>query len=212
MLEERVKARSIIFDLDGTLVDSLDDITASLNHVLAARDTTHSRRTVRGFVGRARGSSSSARSRQASTSTRSSPSSGRYAAHLTDHTRAYDGVRGCSLARAAEVPTAVLSNKPHDMTVGVVALFEEHAFVRVLGQRDGVPRKPDPASALELGAALEPPVAFVGDTPVDVATARAAGMTAIAVAWGMRDVALLREAGAEVVLERPADLLAHLAR
>ncbi|MCA9611092.1 MAG: HAD-IA family hydrolase, partial [Myxococcales bacterium] len=198
------------------LVDSLDDITASLNHVLAARDLpTHSRETVEGFVGEgARILVERALPPGVDVDAVLAEFRARYAAHLTDHTRAYDGVREllAELARR-EVPTAVLSNKPHDMTVGVVAaLFEGHAFVRVLGQRDGVPRKPDPASALELGAALEPPVAFVGDTPVDVATARAAGMTAIAVAWGMRDVALLREAGAEVVLERPADLLAHLAR
>ncbi len=207
-----MKARSVIFDLDGTLVDSLDDIAAALNHVLAAQGMpTHSRAAVEGFIGEgARVLVERAVPPGADVDATLAAFRARYAANLVVHTRAYDGVAPLlsELARRG-VPTAVLSNKPHDLTVGVVgALFEGHRFVRVLGQREGVPRKPDPTAANELGAALEAPIAFVGDTPIDVATAKAAGMIAIGVAWGMRDVALLRDADA--VLQQPSELLAWL--
>ncbi len=207
--------RSVIFDLDGTLVDSLDDLADALNHVLAARGfPTHSRQAVEDFVGEgARRLVARAAPEGADVDRLLAEYRARYAEHLVVRTRPFDGIDAllAELARRG-VPTAVLSNKPHELTVRVVAaLFPAHPFTGVLGERDGGPRKPDPASALALAASLAPPIALVGDTPVDVATARAAGLVPIGVAWGMRPPALLRDAGAEVVLDRPAALLAWLA-
>lgn len=207
--------RSVIFDLDGTLVDSLDDIAAALNHVLAAHGfPTRSRQAVEDLVGEgARRLVARAAPEGADVDRLLAEYRARYAEHLVVHTRAYDGIDAllAELARRG-VPTAVLSNKPHELTVRVVAaLFPSHRFTGVLGEKDGGPRKPDPTSARALAASLAPPVALVGDTPVDVATARAAGLAPIGVAWGMRAPALLRAAGAELVLERPDELLAWLA-
>lgn len=205
---------SVIFDLDGTLVDSLDDLAAALNHVLEARGMpTHGREAIESFVGDgARMLVRRAIGAGADEDALLAAFRARYLEHLTVHTRAFDGVDALLDALAErDVAMAVLSNKPHDMTVRVVAeVLGSDRFVRVLGQRDGVPRKPDPAAALELVAILPAPTVFVGDTPVDVQTALAAGLRPIGVGWGMRDPELLREAGAEVILERPADLLALL--
>jgi len=205
---------SVIFDLDGTLVDSLDDLAAALNHVLAARSMpTHDRAAIESFVGDgARMLVRRAIPDGADEDALLAAFRARYLEHLTVHTRAFDGViELLDALRDRGVPLAVLSNKPHDMTELVVAdVLGRARFVEVFGQRDGVPRKPDPAAALELAARLPGPTLFVGDTPVDVQTARAAGMRPIGVGWGMRDEALLREAGAEVILERPGDLLGLL--
>jgi phosphoglycolate phosphatase len=206
---------AVIFDLDGTLVDSLDDIAASTNHVLRElgrppRSTEEiarfvgdgARLLIRRAVGDAVDLEEEALRRF----------SARYLAHSLDRTRPYPGIEALlrELARR-EVPTAVLSNKPHAATLAVVeALFGEHRFVGVLGQRDGVAKKPDPAGALELCEELGREAAdtfFVGDTSVDIETATRAGMIPIGVAWGYRSPAELGAAGARRVLRAPDDLL-----
>jgi len=208
--------RTIIFDLDGTLVDSLDDITASLNHVFGELGfDAHSRAATETFIGdgarmlirRALGPERRSLEDEVLERYRL-----HYGAHLTDHTRIYPGIDALlhELSRRG-VTLAVLSNKPHEMTVEVVReLLPAHDFAAVFGQRETVPRKPDPAAAIEIAGMLDGPFAFVGDTPVDMATAIAAQMRPIGVSWGMRDGALLEEAGAETVLAQPSDLLALL--
>jgi len=210
---------AVLFDLDGTLVDSLDDLTASLNHVFAELGfDPHTRADVESFIGdgarmlirRALGPEREGLEDDVLERFRVY-----YSAHLTGQTRVYDGARALltELSRRG-IPFAVLSNKPHAMTVKVVeALLPGHPFVSVFGQREGVPKKPDPQVALEIAAMIEAasgPISsffFVGDTPVDIKTAHAAKMRAIGVDWGMRDASLLRDAGAEVVLEHPSQLL-----
>lgn len=206
----------IIFDLDGTLVDSLDDIRAAMNHVLRGYGLPErSPEEIERFVGegarllvrRALGDAAAELEDEALARFRA-----RYLDHLVVHTRPYPGVEPmlAELARRG-TPTAVLSNKPHDATREVVAkLFSGHPFAGVLGHRPNAPRKPDPSGALELADALErepPRVLFVGDTAVDVETARAAGMTPIAVLWGMRTRAELEAAGATRFLAAPGALL-----
>ena len=136
----------------------------------------------------------------------------RYSAYLVVHTRAFPGVESV-LATLAQrgVPLAVLSNKPHPMTVGVVqALFGNIPFVDVLGQREGFPRKPDPTVACELAKQMgvEPSrCALVGDTRIDVQTGTAAGMLVLGVLWGCGGEEELRRSGAQALIERPEDLL-----
>ena len=89
-------------------------------------------------------------------------------------------------------------------------VFSTVGFGAVLGDRDGVPCKPDPASALEAARVLgvaPSRCAFVGDSDVDMKTARAAGMRAVGVAWGFRDVDELREAGADHIISDARELL-----
>jgi len=204
--------RGVIFDLDGTLVDSLDDITAALNHVLQARGyALQDRETVEQLVGDGarmlvrRALPAGARDEEVLAAFRA-----RYAAHALRHTRPFLGIPELLASlRRRRVPTAVLSNKPHDITLQVVrGSFPDHPFAAVLGQRDGHPTKPDPGAAQEIAAMLgATPIALVGDSPVDIMTAQSSGLVPIGVSWGMRPAALLHEAGAHAVLDQPADLV-----
>jgi phosphoglycolate phosphatase len=207
--------RGVVFDLDGTLVDSLRDIAVAMDRAL--EDLGLPRRTlaeyerfigdgarmlVRRAIGEAPYEDEALERFRA-----------RYSEHLVVHTRAYPGVEPllAELARR-EVPTAVLSNKPHAWTEEIVrTIFPAHPFARVLGHRSDAPHKPDPASALEIARALELPcerIFFVGDTAVDIDTARRAGMIAVAVLWGMRTREEL--AGAAHCITEPSELLALL--
>jgi phosphoglycolate phosphatase len=210
----------LIFDLDGTLVDSLPGIAASLNRALESLgQAVHVTAAIRGFIGN--GSLELAR--------RALPEGAPdelacrledafkqdYAVTWPEGTAPYPGIPEC-LARiaAAGVRMAVLSNKPHPFTVEIVArLFPGVAFDLVLGQRPETPRKPDPEAALQIarhwGMAAEN-CRFIGDSTIDLATARAAGMTAVAVAWGYHDGAALEAAGAAVLVKEVAELAAAL--
>ena len=208
--------RALIFDLDGTLVDSLDDITSALNHALVAHGLApHPRAVIEGFVGEG----SRALVRHAMGEARGGALEdevfrhfrARYQEHLVVDTRPYPGVPALLETLAARgVPTAVLSNKPHAMTQGVVrALFPDHPFVEVRGELPPTPAKPDPTSALALleplGAAASD-VLFVGDTEIDLETARRAGMIPVGVTWGMRTRAEL--AAAAHLVDEAAQILA----
>ena len=137
----------------------------------------------------------------------------RYDAHLTDQSLPYPGVEALLVElQARGYALGVLSNKPHPQTVEVVRrLFPAGTFLEVAGAQPALARKPDPAGALAVAQALGVVVArcaFVGDTWVDIATARAAGMRAIGVGWGFRAPGELLAAGAAAVLDAPEDLLA----
>jgi len=212
--------KALIFDLDGTLADTLRDIMDAMNHALAARGLpVHGPDAYRSFVGEG-----------ASQLVRNALPPGRdelvpellaayrahYLAHLIVHTQPYPGIPELlSELQARGLPLAVLSNKPHELTTRVVAaLFPGVPFAGVLGQRPDHPRKPDPAGALELCSALghaPGDIALVGDTRTDMQTALAAGMIAIGVRWGFRDAPELTAHGAHHLIARPADLLALFA-
>ncbi len=185
----------VIFDLDGTLADSLADIASAMNRTLAAQGfPVHPVSAYRTFVGegvrklveRALPPGAEAM-REAFVAAYQAD----YAEHLLDETRLFPGIaRVLDALQSARVPVAVLSNKPDGPTRQLVdALCSQWEFRAVFGERPGVPRKPDPASALALADALAAPpesVAFVGDTGVDILTARAASMRPVGVLWGFR--------------------------
>ncbi len=213
--------RAVFFDLDGTLLDTLRDLADAMNEVLAERGfAPHPIAPYRHFVGEgvrvlaeralpeeARGPEAVAGAARAMLEA--------YGRRWRRHTHPYPGVDAMLDGLAARgVPCAILSNKPDDFTrLTVDARLGRWSFAAVQGAKPGVPLKPDPTAALAMAAALGvPPEAclFVGDTPVDVATARAAGMVPVAVSWGFRDREELLRAGAVRLLETPADLLSLL--
>ena len=109
------------------------------------------------------------------------------------------------------IKLAVLSNKPHLQAVDVVKeFFGEDVFSYVQGQTDSVPRKPDPSAALmiaeKLGCKKEECV-YVGDSEVDIKTGHAAGMKTVSVSWGFRSREILKENGAEHIIDRPKELI-----
>jgi phosphoglycolate phosphatase len=208
----------VIFDLDGTLVDSLADIGHAMNAALAGAGLpTHPIAAYRTMVGegadalvaRAVGAAPIDRTALAAAYRAA------YGARAHRSTTVYPGVDALLTTLDGEgVALAVLSNKPDDFTRALVAeRFGAIRFRAVWGQRAGVPRKPDPTAALalaELLATAPARVAFVGDTAVDVTTARAAGMTAIGALWGFRDRAELQGAGADHVVATADELLVLL--
>ena len=212
--------RPVIFDLDGTLVDSLDDIADAANRCLVAHDLpTHPTDAYRAFVGdgvraliERAAADTPARWDELERAFRHD-----YPRHLVVRTAPYPGIVATLQAlRRRNHPLAVLSNKPHDATQEVVrALFAEDLFQVVEGHRPERPRKPDPAGAFDvaraLGVAPEQAV-FVGDTRTDMETAVAAHMTPVGVLWGFRGREELVAYGAQHVVSRAEELLDVLTR
>jgi phosphoglycolate phosphatase len=210
-----------LWDLDGTLVDSMADIAAAMNRVLDRMGLPeHHLETYRGFVGEGvemlvdRALPESHRDDE--TRLRAVAAMREiYADNLLNKTRPYDGIpqvlnevhrRGLSLS--------VLSNKPDTPTRQIVAAcFSDHLFLKVVGSRPDVPKKPNPAAALaiarDLGVAPEKCIYF-GDTAIDMKTAVAAGMFPVGVLWGFRGPDELLPAGAGMMVKSPADLLRWL--
>ncbi|MCU0753084.1 MAG: HAD family hydrolase [Akkermansiaceae bacterium] len=200
----------LIFDLDGTLVDSLPGIAASLNRTLTAHGLPgHSDARVRSFIGDGiRNLILRAIPKGAEPATVES-------LFWKSGSTIYPGVANLlDELQKSGFEMAVLSNKVHDFTVEMVReMFPAIRFAAVLGQRDGIPHKPNPAGALQLadmlGAAPENCV-VIGDSTMDLETAANAGMRAIAVTWGYHDRERLLAAGASRLIDHPSALPALL--
>ncbi len=208
--------RGVIFDLDGTLIDSIEDIAASVNAALVEFGfPTHTTAAYVAMMGEG-ASMLVSRALPAGNEARVVEVLERYRTHyarrLTQATRPYPGIP--ELLRALQsrgVRLGVLSNKRDDFTRAIVAaLFPSVPWVAVFGERAGVPKKPDPTAALEVASLMKllpGEIAFVGDTRYDVHTALAAGMQPVAVSWGLCGADDLRALGARRVITTPLALL-----
>lgn len=208
---------AIVFDLDGTLVDSLRDIGQALNACLELLGVpTHPIADYRFMVGegvpalcrRAVGASHPHLVDRLIELARPW-----YRTRVVEHTHPYAGVPELVAAlRERRIPLAVLSNKPHDLTIKVVeAFWPAGTFAAIQGYVTEQHRKPSPHHLLEICAQLgvAPGDAWmVGDTPTDVATAQAAGAVPVGVTWGFRTRADLVAAGATTIIDQPRELLA----
>ncbi|MBC8874196.1 MAG: HAD family hydrolase [Planctomycetes bacterium] len=209
---------AVLFDLDGTLLDTLADIAHSANRVLAELGyPTHDIDAYRQFVGeglivlfrKALPAEVDPDEVMASCAEGFRVAYGR---EWNVRTRPYDGIRELLDALTArQVEMAVLSNKPDAFTKQCVREYlPEYQFRLVLGQRDGIPRKPDPAGALEIIDAMGVPAdefLYLGDSAIDMKTAAAAGMHAVGALWGFRSLEELQQSGAKAVIHRPSELL-----
>jgi phosphoglycolate phosphatase len=213
--------KAVIFDLDGTLADTIEDLAAAMNRSLRGRGLPeHDFAEYKLFVGDGfrtlvvRALPELSRS-DALVDEVWREAAADYAERCLDMTRPYPGTLELLAALAERgVAMAVLSNKPDDLTKKVTSgLFPDAPFRLVRGETAEFPRKPDPASALDacarLGAAPSEAL-YLGDTSVDMKTARAAGILALGASWGFRGEAELRSAGADAILARPLDLLEYL--
>lgn len=217
----RMSLSLVIFDLDGTLADTLADISAAMNRVLADFGLpTHPTARYARYVGE--GVARLAErvlppERQDLHARVTEAFRADYSEHLVVESAPYPGIPELLDALAARgVEIAVLSNKPQALTQRVVdALFAGRTFRAVVGQQPEVPKKPDPSAALAIAgdAGARPgSCALVGDTPTDIHTARAAGIMAIGVQWGFRRRDDLESAGADAVIEAPPELLPFLTK
>ncbi|HVJ45786.1 MAG TPA: HAD-IA family hydrolase [Luteolibacter sp.] len=210
----------LIFDLDGTLVDSLPGIAASLNHALEVSGFPgHVHADVRRFIG----NGSWVLAKRAAPAGTPDEVIGGIEAAFKVH---YDATWNLGTAPYAGVPEllvelqkrghrlAVLSNKPHPFTRAIVdSLFPGITFDVVVGQRAGIPHKPDPAGAFEVVKAFGLPpedCVLIGDSTIDLETARNAGIGSVAVTWGYHDRAPLEAASPDALVDDVASLLAAL--
>jgi len=220
-----MRIKGIVFDFDGTLADTLLDLTDAVNVGLRRFGYPHrSAPEVRRWIGnglptlcRLAIAAGNAPAPEPPEDTQIQQMAAvvttYYREHRLDKTTPYPGIPAVLDALAdGRAPMAVLSNKPHLHTAPMVeALFGEWPWIAIEGCRDEVQRKPDPQIARMIMARmrLEPgQVMMVGDSAVDVQTGMNAGMVTVGATWGFRDRAELIDAGANYILDRPEDLLA----
>jgi len=205
----------VVFDLDGTLVDSRDDLAAAVNHVLRAlRLAPLPVETLAGFVGdgarmlveRALGPEHRALLPRALDAFLAY-----YGDHLLDATRAYPGIPDAVAAlRARGVALSVLTNKPVAMSRAILAgVGLASSFGDVIGGDSLAVRKPDPAGLAHLRARTGTPrerMLLVGDSAIDLRTAQAGGVAFCGVTWGFAPAAL-RAAAPERLIDHPSALV-----
>ena len=215
------KYSAVIFDMDGTLLDTLEDLGSCMNRVLErAGYPIHPIEAYKYFVGDGMANLVQrvlpAGARKVERIERlQAEMAAEYGTHWADKTALYPGI-ACLLDKLVrlKVRRAILSNKPHDFTTVMAdRYFSSWSFDPVFGARDGVPSKPDPAAALEICRrwGLDPQeVLYAGDTNTDMQTARRGGMFALGVLWGFRTRQELQENGAQSVIASPDQMLDFL--
>ena len=210
--------RAAIFDMDGTLVDTLEDLHDSVNEMLAHYDLPpRTLDEVRRFVG------NGARKLML----RSLPAdcnfidealeyyNGCYARHCTNKVKPYDGIMEFLTALTAKkIPLGICTNKQHFAAVEIAEkILAPINFPYVSGDMPDSPRKPDPTRALacaEKFSVAPEDVAYFGDTAVDMNTARNAGFLAVGVTWGFRPRSELVESGAQIIVDHPREIFERI--
>lgn len=207
---------AVIFDLDGTLLNTLGDLRAATNHALEVRGLPpHSMEEIRQFIGngirllicRAMPEGTP----EAEIDAALDDFKAYYAAHIHDRTVPYDGIPQLLTAlRKHGIKVAVLSNKIDSASQQLIEYFFPGKTDVVFGEHVGVPRKPDPTSCRmviqQLGVQPEQ-VLYVGDSGTDMQTAKNAGLYAVGVTWGFRSKEVLLKYGADVLVHRPEQIL-----
>ena len=215
----------LIFDLDGTLINTIDDLGQACNHALSACGfPTHKIEDYPRLVGNGinklieralpeehRNEATVLRLREYFVPF--------YDQHNCDLTRPYDGIPELlQTLKAAGHTLAVASNKYQAATEKIVAHYFPNTFDVVLGERDGIPRKPDPQIVYDiLGSGITSPesgeetkILYIGDSLVDVETAKAANVRFVACAWGFCTEEQLRSADVQHLIHHPAEILSFV--
>ena len=211
--------QAVIFDLDGTLLNTLGDLRNAVNYALRRRGwPERTTEEVCAFVG------NGIRNLIRMSTPEGEPvdvfDAGLaefyeyYGAHMQDETVPYDGIMELLRQLKADgKKIGILSNKVHTAVVPLCRHYFGDLPDVIFGERPGVPRKPDPTSCLELmeklGVTREETV-YVGDSGVDMNTARNAGLLACGVTWGFRSRQVLLTSGANLLIDTPAGLLRNI--
>jgi len=213
-----MKYEAVIFDLDGTLLDTLQDLADAVNGVLRCSGfPQHGLEAYRYFVGDgvedlARRALPEKYRDEATVSGFVTAIMEEYRQRWPNHTRPFEGIPELlDILTARRIRMAILTNKPDDSTrVMVSNLLPRWQSHIILGATPFLPKKPDPQGALQIADHLNlPPQAFlyVGDSDIDMKTASAAGMYAVGVLWGFRTADELISNGAKVLIRKPLELL-----
>lgn len=211
------KQKAIIFDLDGTLIDSLEDIAVCMNQVFEELQLpTHEILDYKKFVGGGvdilvENALDSKASEEIKTKVVKRFKE-LYDRNLHAKTLPYEGIYELldELVRL-DFKLGILSNKPHEFTVEYAnSLFANYNFHEVHGQKAHIEKKPHPKAAFDIADSFDiacEEIYFIGDTKVDMQTAKNAQMIAVGVLWGFRDEEELRQSGADFIVENPLDIL-----
>ena len=216
-----LKYETILFDLDGTLLNTLDDLCDALNYALVKNHfAARTKDEVRRFVGN--GVSLLVRRGMGYNNASSSDDLSLYNSVYKDFreyydknccvkTSPYEGILPmlCSLQKKG-IKTAVFSNKPDERVVELCARYFPGLFTVCAGEKKGIPRKPSPEGIFSLLKTLNSPIEtalYVGDSEVDVETTKKAGIDGVFVTWGFRSESELRLAGAKDLIHLPESLL-----
>jgi phosphoglycolate phosphatase len=214
----KAQFRCVIFDLDGTLVDTIADIAGAMNSSLAAHafptlNPEAFTEKVGWGIRKLAYLALPASSRDDTTVEAVASEAIRiYTKQPVVHSRPYPGIPELTAElKRRKLKTAVLTNKPDPVAKLVVdSIFPPGSFDLIYGDLPGRPRKPDPAGTWELLMKLDATpreTIFIGDSEVDIETARAASCHALGVSWGFRDPEILRQAGADRIINSPGELL-----
>lgn len=211
-----MSVKLIIFDMDGTILDTLEDLADTLNYALKREGfPERSIEEVRDFVGNGifrlvqlgvpEGCGEDAIGRVYASF------NAYYKEHCADRTRPYEGViKVIREVRRRGIKTAVVSNKSDFAVQDLVNVYFDGLFDLSVGAKEGIRKKPAPDSVNAVLKALDVPreyALYVGDSDVDIETAKNAGMSCISVTWGFRDREFLLSHGAETLIDKPEELL-----
>lgn len=209
------KIDTIIFDLDGTLLDTLDDLTDSVNYALKCFAlSSRSRMEVRRFLGNGAEvlmrSAIDGRLDEERTKACIDTFKEYYKAHMDNKTKPYDGIM--ELVReliSRGYHLAIVSNKFDAAVKGLNKDYFEGLFPVAIGESEKIARKPAPDTVnkalAELNSSRDRAV-YVGDSEVDIMTARNSGLPCVSVTWGFRDKELYEELGVSYIIDRPMQL------
>jgi len=208
--------KAVVFDMDGTILNTIDDITGAVNYILTKYNyPKHSVEEVKFFVG-----NGLRRTLELSVPA-DAPTGfvdevfdefvGFYKLHSNICTKPYDGiVEAIGILKERGYRLAVVSNKREEAVIDLCHLYYEGLFEQIVGDKDGIKRKPAPDmvyKALE-GMGIKPEDAvYVGDSDVDIKTAANSGLKGVFVSWGFRDTQFLKSAGAECIVDTPEELV-----
>jgi haloacid dehalogenase superfamily, subfamily IA, variant 3 with third motif having DD or ED/haloacid dehalogenase superfamily, subfamily IA, variant 1 with third motif having Dx(3-4)D or Dx(3-4)E len=210
---------AVVFDMDGTILNTLDDLAAATNFALEAnRLPLRTTEDVRRFVG-----NGVRRLVERAVPGETPPSvmdavyadfSAYYAKHCADRTKPYDGMKELlSRLRTAGIKTAVVSNKDDYAVQTLARVYFPALFDAVVGVREGIKKKPAPDTVYEVMARLavgKEQCIYVGDSEVDIETARNAGIPCVSVSWGFKGRPFLQEHNAVTIVDTAAELSAVL--
>jgi phosphoglycolate phosphatase len=214
--------QAVIFDMDGTLLDTLADLADASNRMLAAHGyPTHAVDDYRWFVG----DGSTMLIKRALPPGRRSPETIRICLQefISDYNQSWDRktvaypgiVELLDALQDRKIKLSVVTNKPQHFADQMAShYFPNIPFNPIFGQRDGIPIKPDPAQALAAAEQMQTEPAncmFVGDSAVDMETAQRAGMQPVGASWGYRTKSELRKAGADKIIDHPSALRSLIA-
>lgn len=210
--------KAVLFDLDGTLTDTLADISDAMNRSLRLHGLPEWPLDAYRYLvgdGAKKLAERAVRERQEMAQSVQWAYQAYYETHTQVRTKPYDGVPEMLHALQEKgVPLAVFSNKPDADTKNVIAhFFPEIRWAAVRGQVEGFPVKPDPTGALAVARAMSvdpDEVLYLGDTSTDMRCAVNAGMHPVGALWGFRTAQELQESGAEYLVAHPGEIAALL--